>query len=98
MILSQSMRKQIQKKVISTSRTEDGVNYKNPTVRHVDAKKSESAGSRRKTWKPSENPFPNPSPSLNSEDSLENFSDDSLGFKQKMNKFHVPEPEPEPVS
>ena len=94
------MRKQIQRKVISTAMTEDGVNYKDPQVRHVSAKRADSSG-RRKCWKKQEqSPFPAPtSPSAHSEDSLDESKvfDENAGFAQKITKFHQPEPEPEPV-
>lgn len=97
--LSQSMRKQIQRKIISSAETEDGVNYKQPKARHVSAKRTDSTG-RRKCWKNADtSPFPAPtSPSVHSEDSLEGFSDTTMGFQQRMTKFHEPEPEPEPVN
>jgi len=96
--MSQNIRKQLQRKVISTAQTEDGVNYKDPQARKVSAKRTDSTG-RRKCWKKTDmSPFPAPtSPSAHSEDSLET-NDDVMGFHQRMTKFHQPEPEPAPVS
>ncbi|CAG5103434.1 Oidioi.mRNA.OKI2018_I69.chr1.g769.t2.cds [Oikopleura dioica] len=91
-----SMRKALQRKMISSHETVDGINFQAPKARHMSARKGSG---RRKCWKTDSSPSlpPPATPSIHSEDSLENENEPtSPGFQQKLTSFARPPPPPSP--